>query len=313
MSSSAPPSQFSLIDYLVLSIVLLISSAIGLYYRLSGGRQKTSSEYLLADGAMAVAPVAFSLMASFMSAITLLGVTQENYTYGTQFVAINFAYLIATPVATHIFLPVFYRLRAVSVYHYLELRFGRLTRLLASMAFSLQMVLYMGIVLYAPALALSAVTGLHFEGAVIGIGLVCTFYSTLGGMKAVLMTDLFQSLLMFAAVFSVAGCSLWDVHSFDLPDPTVEESEEAVLGVCCGGCEELPRAGVACGRWDWGVFEVPESNLFVAASNAESLALAPGGWVVFGVCAVGMTLDLEAGVVGSDFGPDWKMKILLSL
>ena len=90
-----------------------------------------------------VAPVAFSLMASFMSAITLLGVTQENYTYGTQvssrhelclnililflfmhpmswlqFVAINLAYLLATPVATHIFLPVFYRLRAVSVYQW---------------------------------------------------------------------------------------------------------------------------------------------------------------------------------------------------
>jgi len=62
------------------------------------------------------------------------------------------------------------------------------------------------------------VTGLHFEGAVIGIGLVCTFYSTLGGMKAVLMTDLFQSLLMFAAVFSVAGCSLWDAGLEEIID-----------------------------------------------------------------------------------------------
>ena len=85
----------------------------------------------------------------------------------------------------------------------------------------------MGIVLYAPSLALSAVTGLHFEGdlgvmsfqsitfihflgAVLAIGLVCTFYSTLGGMKAVLMTDLFQSILMYAAVFSVIFCSCID-------------------------------------------------------------------------------------------------------
>jgi len=206
----APPSYLALPDYLVLGTVLLISAAIGVYYRLSGGRQKTSREYLLADGGSSVVPVAFSLMASFMSAITLLGVSQENYTYGTQFVTINLAYVISTPVATHIFLPVFYKLQAVSVYQYLELRFGKVTRLLASLAFSLQMVLYMGIVLYAPALALSAVTGLHFEGAVVGVGLVCTFYSTLGGMKAVLMTDVFQSLLMFCAVFSVIGCSLHD-------------------------------------------------------------------------------------------------------
>ena len=58
---------------------------------------------------MPVLPVAFSLMASFMSAITLLGVTQENYTYGTQFVAINLAYIAGTPVAAYLYLPVFYR------------------------------------------------------------------------------------------------------------------------------------------------------------------------------------------------------------
>ena len=53
---------------------------------------------------------------------------------------------------------------------YLEQRFGRTTRLLASLAFSLQMTLYMGIVVYAPSLALSAVTGLSFTGSVISIG-----------------------------------------------------------------------------------------------------------------------------------------------
>ena len=88
---------------------------------------------------------------------------------------------------------------------YLEARFGSPTRVLASLAFSVQMILYMGIVLYAPSLALSAVTGLTFPGSVVAVGLVCTFYSSLGGMKAVLMTDVFQSLLMFAAIFAVIG------------------------------------------------------------------------------------------------------------
>ena len=53
--------------------------------------------------------VAFSLMASFMSAISILGVTNEMYTYGTQFIVINAAYLIATPIACWAFLPVFFR------------------------------------------------------------------------------------------------------------------------------------------------------------------------------------------------------------
>ena len=60
--------------------------------------------------------MAFSLVASFMSSITLLGVSSEIYMFGTQFIVINFAYLIATPIAANLFLPVFYKLQAASAY-----------------------------------------------------------------------------------------------------------------------------------------------------------------------------------------------------
>ena len=65
---------------------------------------------------MSVLPVAFSLMASFMSAITLLGVSTENYQYGTMFVIINISYVLATPLAAYLFLPVFYQMNTTSVY-----------------------------------------------------------------------------------------------------------------------------------------------------------------------------------------------------
>ncbi|KDR21691.1 putative sodium-dependent multivitamin transporter isoform X1 [Zootermopsis nevadensis] len=232
---------FSTWDYVVLVAMLLISAGIGVYYRFTGGRQKTTQEYLLGDRNLSVFPVSISLMASFMSAITLLGVTMENYAYGTQFVVINFSYGLATPIAAYCFLPVFFKLQATSAYHYLELRFGRVARLAASIAFSLQMVLYMGIVVYAPALALEAVTGLSKTLSVLSIGLVCTFYSTIGGMKAVVVTDVFQSLLMFVAVYVViikatidAGglAEVWEIavngsrvefDNFD-PDPTVRHT-----------------------------------------------------------------------------------------
>jgi sodium-coupled monocarboxylate transporter 8/12 len=94
----------------------LIKALIGIYYNLSGGRQRTTNEYLLADKQMSIFPVSFSLMASFMSAITLLGVTAENYMYGTQFVAINLSYVIGTPIAAFIFLPVLFQLKLTSVY-----------------------------------------------------------------------------------------------------------------------------------------------------------------------------------------------------
>ena len=71
---------------------------------------------MLANREMSIIPVAFSLMASFMSAITLLGVVQEMYMYGTQFIMINVAYIIATPIVCYFYLPVFFRLQNTSVY-----------------------------------------------------------------------------------------------------------------------------------------------------------------------------------------------------
>ena len=60
--------------------------------------------------------VGFSLMASFMSSITLLGVSSEMYTYGLQFIVINISYGIFTPIAAHLYLPVFFKLKTTSAY-----------------------------------------------------------------------------------------------------------------------------------------------------------------------------------------------------
>ncbi|XP_030378949.1 putative sodium-dependent multivitamin transporter [Scaptodrosophila lebanonensis] len=210
-------------DYTILAVVLIISILIGIYYRFAGSKQSTTREYLLAGRSMSVTPVAFSLMASFMSAVTILGVSMENYQYGTMFVIINISYIVGTPIAAYLILPVFYRLKTASVYEYLELRFGYVARLAASIAFTLQMTLYMGIVVYAPALALEAVTGLNQIFSIIIVGVVCTFYSTLGGMKAVLVTDIYQSVLMFVAVFSVIICAAIKAHGLD----TIWETAQA--------------------------------------------------------------------------------------
>lgn len=132
--------KFGAADYAVFTVMLLVSSLIGIYYRFTGDRQRTAREYLMANKNMSVIPVAFSLMASFMSAVTLLGVPSENYFYGTQFIIINVSYIIGTPLAAYVFLPVFYNMQVVSVYEYLERRFGRVTRLAMSATFIMQMV-----------------------------------------------------------------------------------------------------------------------------------------------------------------------------
>ncbi|XP_078700496.1 sodium-coupled monocarboxylate transporter 1-like isoform X1 [Branchiostoma floridae x Branchiostoma belcheri] len=194
---------FHVADYVVFSLMLVISAGIGVYYRCTGGKQKTTREFLMADRKMGVLPVALSLLASFTSAITLLGGPAESYTFGTQFWVIIFSYFFTFPVCGQVFLPIFYRLELTSAYEYLEMRFSRPVRILGTCNYMLQMVVYMGIVLFAPALAIQAVTGLNVWISVVSMGVVCTFYTTIGGMKAVIWTDVFQCVIMFAGMIAV--------------------------------------------------------------------------------------------------------------
>lgn len=192
-------------DYLVIGVMLSISASIGIYYRFTGGRQRTAEEYFSANRSMGVVPLAIALTVSFMSAITLLGISAENYAHGTQVTLLYLGGFVGTPIALYLYLPVFYKLDAVSVYEYLEKRFGVKARLVASAANLLQLLMYTGVVLFAPSLALEATTGLSGTMSVLLIGVICTFYSTLGGIKAVLITDVFQGLLMYVGLACILG------------------------------------------------------------------------------------------------------------
>uniref|UniRef100_A0A8C9VPX6 Sodium-dependent multivitamin transporter n=1 Tax=Scleropages formosus TaxID=113540 RepID=A0A8C9VPX6_SCLFO len=195
--------HFSAVDYVIFAVLLVASAGIGLYYAFSGGRQRTTQEFLLADRSMSCLPVSLSLLATFQSAVAILGAPSEIYANGTQYWFLGCSYFLGLLIPAHIFIPVFYRLRLTSAYQYLELRFNKTVRICGTVTFIFQMVVYMGVVLYAPALALNAVTGFDLWGAVLAMGLVCTLYTTLGGLKAVIWTDVFQTVVMFAGQLAV--------------------------------------------------------------------------------------------------------------
>uniref|UniRef100_A0AAY4B381 Sodium-dependent multivitamin transporter n=1 Tax=Denticeps clupeoides TaxID=299321 RepID=A0AAY4B381_9TELE len=195
--------HFSTVDYVIFALLLVASSGIGLFYAFSGGRQRTTQEFLLADRSMSCLPVSLSLLATFQSAVAILGAPSEIYTHGTQYWFLGCSYFLGLLIPAHVFIPVFYRLRLTSAYQYLELRFNKTVRICGTVTFIFQMVIYMGVVLYAPALALNAVTGFDLWGAVLAMGLVCTLYTTLGGLKAVIWTDVFQTIVMFAGQLAV--------------------------------------------------------------------------------------------------------------
>ncbi|NWY21286.1 SC5A5 protein, partial [Aphelocoma coerulescens] len=195
---------FSLWDYGVFGLMLLISTGIGLFHGLAKGGQKTSEDFFTGGRRMSALPVGLSLSASFMSAIQVLGVPAEAFRYGTKFLWMCLAQLINTVLTAQLFLPVFYRLGLTSTYEYLERRFSRSVRLCGTVQYVVATMLYTGIVIYAPALILNQVTGLDIWASLLSTGVICTFYTTIGGMKAVIWTDVFQVFVMLAGFVAIA-------------------------------------------------------------------------------------------------------------
>lgn len=108
MAAPGDVGTFHAWDYVVIATVLIISSCIGLFYAFVGGKQRTSKEFLLADRNMNPVPVSISLVASFISAVTVLGTPAEIYRNGTMYWLICIAVILTGIITSRTFLPIFY-------------------------------------------------------------------------------------------------------------------------------------------------------------------------------------------------------------
>ena len=167
--------------------------------------QKSGKEFFVAGQTMGYLPVAISVVAALLSGISYLGLPAEGFTYGMEFSLILFAFLIATPLTIFLFLPFFFRLKSYSAYQYLEHRFSPQIRSLCSALFIVRVLLWLALATYAPALALNEVTGLPLWASILMTGAVTTIYSTMGGMKAVIWTDVMQFFVLAGGI----GVIMW--------------------------------------------------------------------------------------------------------
>ncbi|XP_038051907.1 sodium-coupled monocarboxylate transporter 1-like [Patiria miniata] len=194
---------FQAADYAVCGAMLLASLGIGFYYGLRGGRQRTSAEYVLADRSMTVIPVTLSLLATMFSGISLQGFAADVYFRGTMLIWLIASNIVFSAVAFYVFVPMFYNLRITSIFEYLEARFNKAVTACGIFAFTLHSVLYMSLVSFTACTAATAVTGVSFGVAVVCVIGVCTIYTVMGGIKAVMWTDTIQMLLIFATIIIV--------------------------------------------------------------------------------------------------------------
>jgi len=166
--------------------------------------------YLLAGRSLPWWAVGLSVMATQLSAITMIGTTGQAYADGMQFLQFYFALPLAMIVLSVTLVPFFHNARVFTAYQYLEQRFDAKTRTLTSFLFLVSRAMATGVVISAPAVVLSVMLGLSVTSTCLLLALPTAFYTMFGGVQAVAWTDVKQMVLIVgglvaAVVMLVAG------------------------------------------------------------------------------------------------------------
>ncbi|MCS5689686.1 MAG: hypothetical protein NZ659_13005, partial [Acidimicrobiales bacterium] len=144
--------------------------------------------------------VGLSVMATQMSAITLVGTTGQGYSDGMRFVQFYFGLPVAMIILSVTLVPFFYRAKVFTAYEYLERRFDAKTRMLAGLLFLVSRGLAVGVIISAPAVVLSIVLEWNLAVTAVAIGIPTTLYTMFGGVQAVTWADVKQMVVIVGAV-----------------------------------------------------------------------------------------------------------------
>ena len=195
------PVSFGLLNSTILGLYLVAMVLIGLWFM---RRQQTTEDYFLASRAMPWVPVAMSMFASLTSAVTFMGLPARAFEENVSLLVVCIVSPLLVPVLVLVLYPAYRRRGVTTSYEFIGLRFGSAGRTAVSLLFVLARLGWMGTVIYAPALALSVSTGLPLTLTILLMGSMATLYTALGGLAAVLWTDVVQFVILVAGAFWVA-------------------------------------------------------------------------------------------------------------
>ena len=201
--------MFTWLDYAMVIIYLVGMILIGVYF----SRRETGTEDFFVGGRkMPWWAVGFSLYATGTSAISFMALPALSFRENLVWLSGPLFGLIGTVVVAFYLVPLIRRLNVTTTYEYLESRFHPSIRLLGSViSIAFQIGGRMSVVLLLPALALSAVTGFDVASSIIVMGIIATVYTVLGGIKAVIWTDVLQVVVLLGGAFLCMGIILFNI------------------------------------------------------------------------------------------------------
>src|SRR5687768_4499310 len=188
-----------LIDWLVVAAYLV-------WIVWDGVRRSSKTDevegYFLANRSLPWWAVGLSVMATQLSAITLVGTTGQGYADGMRFIQFYFGLPIAMIILSVTLVPFFYRAKVYTAYEYLERRFDVKTRTLASILFLCSRGLSCGVIVAAPAVILAIILDWNLTLTILAIGMPTVIYTMVGGVQAVTWTDVKQMGVIVAGLFA---------------------------------------------------------------------------------------------------------------
>ena len=186
-----------ILDILVLFGYLGLVLAMGFYFRV---RSRSHEEFFLAGKSMGYIPIGLSVMVTSFSAINYLALPNEVFGYGLYvIIALPVFFLVAWPI-TKIWMPFFHSMQLTSVYEYLQKRFDAKVRRLASGLFVFWRIFWMATALYAAGQIMGKIMGVAPYLVIVICGIVATAYTFMGGMRAVMWTDVLQFCVLFGGI-----------------------------------------------------------------------------------------------------------------
>lgn len=197
------------LDWVMIILYFAMIAGIGAYcYRKES--KKTTAEFFVGSRTIPFWAAGISLYASNSSSIGYIATTAKAYATNWTYLMGNITNVIALVFVAIWIVPLLRRLSLTSVFDYLDQRFHHSVRLAGSgMCILMHLGGRMSIILFLPALAISTVTGLAVEWSVLMMGVVTIAYTALGGMKAVIWTDVAQVIVKFGGLFFAIAYIVW--------------------------------------------------------------------------------------------------------
>jgi len=207
-SSQVAMSHFSPLSWAVVGSYIVTVCAIGSFFY---ARHSSAADYFLGGRKMRVIPVAISLVAADLSAITYMGTPAWAYDHNLELFLGAVSMLLVAPIVMYVFMPFYSRFSFFTGYEYLERRFDLKIRVLGAALFLLTRGSHVAIVIYAPSILLAMLTGFPLSACILLMGGCTTLYTTLGGMKAVIWTDVIQFSILLTGIATVFGLCIYRI------------------------------------------------------------------------------------------------------